>query len=240
MIKSWSYSKLIDFEQCPLRVKMKHIDRIPEAKAPAAERGTMIHQLAEDYVCGKLKKLPPELAKFTTEFHSLQASYKLKKVSLEGEWGFDRDWMPTDYKTAWLRMKGDAVLFDGSHAVVIDYKTGASYGNEIKHGEQVQLYAIASFIREPKLQSIAVELWYLDKDELTQKTYSREQALRYVQSFDKRANKLVGATEFPPNANWITCKWCSFGPAKGGQCPYGVTPGVMPTNTIGDYRKKFG
>ena len=240
MIKSWSYSKLLDAEQCMLRVKYKHIDHIPEAKAPAAERGTQIHQMAEDYVSGKLKKLPPELRHFATEFDVLKHAFKSNNVSLEGEWGFDAEWLPTAYKTAWLRMKGDAILFQGNAAVVVDYKTGQSYGNEIKHGEQCLLYAIATFIRYPELDSITVELWYLDKDELTQKTYTRFEAMRYVQTFTKRANKLVGATEFPPNANWITCKWCSFGPAKGGQCPYGVTPGVMPTNTIGDYRKKFG
>ena len=71
MIKSWSYSKLLDAEQCMLRVKYKHIDHIPEAKAPAAERGTQIHQMAEDYVSGKLKKLRPELRHFATEFDVL-------------------------------------------------------------------------------------------------------------------------------------------------------------------------
>ena len=111
MIKSWSYSKLLDAEQCMLRVKYKHIDHIPEAKAPAAERGTQIHQMAEDYVSGKLKKLPPELRHFATEFDVLKLAFKSNNVSLEGEWGFDAEWLPTAYKTAWLRMKGDAILF---------------------------------------------------------------------------------------------------------------------------------
>ena len=237
MIKSWSYSKLIDFEQCPLRVKMKHVDRVPEVKAPAAERGTMIHQLAEDYVSGKLKKLPPELAKFSNEFESLLREFKAKHVSLEGEWGFNKDWLPTNYKTAWLRMKGDAILFAGNRAIVIDYKTGQSYGNEIKHGEQIQLYAIAVFIREPQIDTITVELWYLDKDELTQKTYTRAQALRYIQPFDQRAHALTSATAFPANPNIFSCRWCPYGPAKGNQCSYGVVAGEEPMK---NYRRKFG
>ena len=163
MIKNWSYTKLIDFEQCPYRVKLKHIDRLPEAKAPAAERGTLIHQYAEDYVCGKLNKLPGELAKFSNEFESLRSEYKLGHVSLEGEWGFDKHWMPTDYKTAWLRVKGDTVVVRPDLALVIDYKTGAKWGNEIKHGEQVQLYAISTLIRNPSLEKITVELWYIVK-----------------------------------------------------------------------------
>lgn len=238
MIKSWSYSKLLDFEQCPRRVKMKHIDRVPEEKAPAAERGTQIHQMAEDYVRGKGKSLPTELMKFVDEFEVLRRDFKLGLVSLEGEWGFDKDWMPADYKTAWLRMKGDAIhLSNKTSAVVIDYKTGRSFGNEIKHGEQVQLYAIATFIRYPNLQNITVELWYLDQDELTKKEYTRAQALRYVQPFDKRGNKLTSAKDFPANPNQFTCKWCPYGTAKGGQCDEAYAPGQ---NHISVYRKKFG
>lgn len=238
MIKSVSYSKLLDFEQCPLRCKLKHIDRIPEEKAPAAERGTLIHQLAEDYVRGQLKKLPPELRHFATEFDVLKHAFKSKQVSLEGEWGFDKDWLPTDYKTAWLRMKADSVYFPTPQtAVVIDYKSGQSYGNEIKHGFQILLYAIATFILWPKLESIDVELWYLDKDELTQKTYTRMQALRQVQSFDKRLRAVTEATQFPANPNIFSCKWCPYGPNKGGQCEHGMAPGM---SHISIYRKKFG
>lgn len=237
MIKNWSYTKLIDFEQCPYRVKLKHIDRLPEAKAPAAERGTQIHQYAEDYVCGKLKKLPGELAKFSNEFEVLRSEYKQGHVSLEGEWGFDKNWMPTDYKTAWLRVKGDTVVVRPDLALVVDYKTGQSYGKEVTHGEQVQLYSIATFIRNPDLEKITVELWYLDKDELRSTTYTRAQALRYVQTFAKRAERMLSEKIFPANPNLYTCKWCSFGPQKGGQCEHGVADGHNPMT---EYRRKFG
>lgn len=238
IIKSISYSKLLDAEQCMLRLKMKHVDKIPEQKAPAAERGTLIHQMAEDFVRGKLKSLPTELMKFADEFDTLRREFKSNNVSLEGEWGFDKDWMQTDYKTAWLRMKADGVFFlSEREGVVIDYKTGQSYGNEIKHGEQVLLYAIATFILWPKLDNLTVELWYLDKDEMLQKTYTRAQALRMVQQFDKRMKRVTSATEFPANPNIFSCKWCPYGPAKGNQCPHGVAAGQ---NTIQMYRNKFG
>jgi CRISPR/Cas system-associated exonuclease Cas4 (RecB family) len=237
MIKNWAYTKLLDYEQCPYRVKLKHVDRVPEERSPAAERGTQIHQYAEDYVGGKLKELPPTLMKFTNEFDVLRREFKAGHVSLEGEWGFDQNWMPTDYKTAWLRIKGDAVLVRPGLALVIDYKSGGSFGNEIKHGEQVQLYAIATFIRNPKLDKITVELWYVDKDDLRSQTYTRNQALRYIQPFTKRAEKLLNEREFRPNANAYSCKWCAYGPNKGKQCQYGVLPGENPVQS---YRRKFG
>lgn len=237
MISSWSYSKLIDFEQCPYRVKLRYVDNIPGIKAPAAERGTAIHQMAEDYVRGKIKTLPSELRHFKDDFTALHAGFKNKIVHLEGEWGFNKDWMPTKYKGAWLRMKADAIFYASpAKATVIDYKTGKSYGNELKHGEQTQLYAIAVFIRNPEIQTIITELWYLDRDELTSKTYAREEALRYVQPFDKRARALTSCKDFPARANQFTCKWCDYGPAKGGQCEFGVREGESPIHL---YRKKF-
>ena len=32
-IKAWSYSRLVDFEQCKLRAKLKYIDRIQIGRA---------------------------------------------------------------------------------------------------------------------------------------------------------------------------------------------------------------
>ena len=237
-IRSWSYSKLLDFEQCPLRFKMKHVDRIPEEKSPAADRGTHIHSLAEDFTNGKLKSLAPELRHFSDEFEVLRREYKAKAVSLEGEWGFANSWEPHDYRTAWLRMKADAVLHkqDSAEAVVIDFKTGKKFGNEVKHGEQVQLYALATAIREPWIKNITVELWYLDLDDLTANTYTRTQALSFIPGFEKRAMKIFNTKSFEPRANVFTCKWCPYGPGKGDQCPHGVTG----SETVANYRKRFG
>ena len=238
MIKSVSYSKLIDFEQCKYRAKLKHIDRIPEEKSEAADRGTHIHTLAEHYVLGKIKQLPPELIKFDVEFNALRTRYKAKQAMLEGEWGFDKDWTPCDWKHAWLRIKADAVvLLTNSHGLVIDYKTGKLFGNEIKHGEQVQLYAIATLLRHPEMQDITVELWYLDIDDLITRTFTRNDALRYLQPFEKRLLRMTTATEFPPNPNIFSCKWCPYGPAKGAQCTYGVSGVAM---SVSHYRKRFG
>lgn len=236
-IRSWSYSRLTDFESCPYKAKLKYVDRLAEQKAPAAERGTQIHQLAEDFVVGKIKDLPKELVKFTDEFAALRAQYLAGSVSLEGEWGFDKDWNITDYKTAWLRMKADAVITKTpDHAIIVDHKTGKRYGNELKHGEQVQLYGIAALLRNEHIMRVTVELWYLDLDDLHSATYTRTQALKYLPQFEKRGLAITRATAFPPRPNIFSCKFCSFGPAKGGQCEYGVLPG--DTN-ISQYRRKF-
>lgn len=236
---SWSYSRLIDFEQCRYRYKLKYHDKVPEEKSPAADRGTAIHQMAEDWVAGKGKQQPLELRHFETEFDTLRREYAEGRVSLEGEWGFARDWKIAPYKTAALRMKADSVHFNRKEdsAIVIDYKTGQRFGNEIKHGEQVMLYTLAVAIREPWVQSITGELWYLDKNEISTVTYTRKQAMGFVKMFDARSTRMFNAEEFPPNPNIYSCKWCPYGPAKGNQCPHGVTQSAM---SISEYRQKFG
>lgn len=231
-IASASYSRLATFESCKLRAQLQYGQKIPEPERPlppgktehANDRGTRIHTAAEEYVLGR-GDIIREMEKFRPEFEALRRLYKEKKVSLEGEWGYNQEWEPVEWKGAWLRMKLDAIVFLNEYeAVVIDYKSGKKFGSEIKHAEQTQLYQVASFLRFPKLEIIHTELWYLDQDDITQNTFSRNQGLRFKRSFDQRLNKMTDATEFPANANIFNCRYCHFSnrPGGTGHCDKGV------------------
>lgn len=229
-IPTWSFSRIQDFEQCKRRAKLKYLDKIPEPERPlppgktehANDRGTRIHDAGERFARGGIE-LIPELQKFKPEFERLKALYAAGNVSLEGEWAMDRSWEPVAWASsdAWLRLKLDALVFlSPTEAVAIDYKTGKRYGNEVKHNEQLQLYQLVTFLRYPKLETIHVELWYLDVDELVTVTYTRNQGLRFRRSFENRGNAMTTCTEFPPNPNIFSCKWC---PYKGTEhCDKGV------------------
>ena len=231
-ISAWSYSRLSTFEQCKLRAKLAYIDRIPEPPRPlppgklehANDRGTRIHEAGERFVQGGVELLP-ELRTFSDEFHRLRELYAQGKVSLEGEWAVDKDWNPVAWRssTAWARIKLDAfVRMSKTHAVVIDYKTGKKFGNEIKHAEQCQLYQLAAFLRYPELEAIDVELWYTDQNDLTHMRYTREQGLRFFQNFNRRGHAITDAEEFPANPNMFSCRWCPYGPRGTGHCEKGV------------------
>lgn len=130
-------------------------------------------------------------------------------------------WVP-----AWLRLKLDAmVMHDERTATVIDFKTGRKFGNEIKHGEQLQLYQLVTFLRYPRLETVFAELWYLDQPEgqnLTSQRYLRSQGLRFKTSWDRRGEAITTNTEWKPNPNKYSCQWCRYGPWNGGQCQDGV------------------
>jgi hypothetical protein len=147
------------------------------------------------------------------------------RVSLEGEWAVNLEWEPVAWSSsdAWLRKKLDAMVLseDGLHARVIDYKSGKKYGNEIKHTEQGQIYQLATFLRYPDLQDITVEFWYTDLGETDTKHYSRLQGTQYFDKFNDRFLAVTTCTEFPPNPNAFSCRWC---PYNGNACEYGVSP----------------
>lgn len=224
-IRSWSHSRAGVFESCPKHAEIKFIKRIPEPDRPlppgktehANDRGTRVHEGNEFFVQGTAPAIPRESKTFQVELEAMRELYKLGMVSIEGEWGFNEAWEPCDYKTAWLRMKLDAAVFlTPFEAVAIDYKTGRMVGNEFKHGEQTQLYALGMFLRYPDLELVHTELWYLDQDELTRKTYTRTQALRFKDPWTRRGTAITTATTFKPNPNKFSCRYCPYGAPQNG------------------------
>lgn len=224
-LRAWSYSALKVFEECAYRSYIAKVKMIPEPSGPAAERGSVIHQEAEDYVAGKLEKLPLTLSKFTNEFEQLKELFADAQVELEGEWGFDIDWKPVGWvtPTTWARIKLDVLVNQDEQSVrVIDYKTGKKYGNEIAHSQQGLLYAIGTFLRYPHVQFAQTEFWYLDHGLTTKKSYTREQALQFLPNWHNRGVIMTTATQFDPNPSKYNCKWCSYKKGDEPACDWGV------------------
>lgn len=213
LIKAWSFSALQVFEKCPYQAFLKSVRKIPQPDSPASARGTAIHTLAEDYVSGKITERPAELDKLGSSFDDLRARYENGSVILEGEWGFDKDWGEVGWFSSevWARIKGDAVDFESETcATVIDHKTGKKFGNELKHGQQLQLYAIALFLRYPEVEFVNVELWYIDQGVKTAKSYTREEAMLFLPRWTDRANRMTNAESFIPKPSKNNCKWCPY------------------------------
>ncbi len=234
-IKSWSFSSLQVFSECKHHSYLQRVLKEPEPDRPlppgksehANDRGSRLHDECEQFIRGNLKTLPRELHRFSVELHSLRDSFKKGIVMLEEEWGMTRDWEPTAYKTATLRLKLDALVFiSPTHAVVVDYKSGRKFGNEAKHAMQVQLYQLVTFLRFPQLETVTVELWYLDQDDedevITQNHFTRMQGIRFRKGWELKSDEMLNATSFPTNANAHSCRYCPYGPRGSGVCAEGV------------------
>lgn len=231
MIESWSYSRLKVFEGCPYRAYLQFSEKRPQTMdMTAANRGTMIHDACEKFVIGEGQPTV-EMARFAEYFTDLRAKYEDGLVTVEEEWGFNKDWQPTDYwgDDIWCRMKLDncinniTVNSDVMKMTATDYKSGKKFGNEVSHNQQGQLYVIGTFMRHPAVEVVDVDFRYLDHGLKTVKTYTREKAMKFLPMWTKRAEALTTATSFPPKPNKITCMWCPYGPNKGdGSCEWGV------------------
>ncbi len=236
-IVSGSFTRLSDFETCPYRAKLKYVDKIPEpergeptkGKEWADERGSRIHDEAEQFVKGEIETLPLDLVHFSKEFHQVRELHNKGMITTEEMWCFDEHWKPikeTDYKNTRFRIKMDlTVRINPTWAAVIDYKTGKRYGNEIKHDQQKLTYAVGMFKRESKIQKVTTELWYLDlpNEDLFPTVLTRAQAGRLLRSLDERNKRMLEATSFPPKANKYNCRWCPYNGKKGEQiCKHAV------------------
>lgn len=221
MIGSTSFSRLKVYETCPYHAKLAFVDKIPQpvdtSRESPLDRGSRVHDLAEKYIRGTAE-LVHELKNFEKELTTLKQHFteRPKHVLLEQMWCFDNAWNTVpddDFVNTWLRVKLDACWFvDDSQriAVVVDYKTGKKYGNEVKHMEQMQLYQLATFLRFPQVEEVEVELWYFDQNETTPAHFKRKNGLRFLKLFNDRMMAMTTATDFPPRPSLYTCRFCPY------------------------------
>ena len=217
---SWSFSRLQEFAKCKHLYFLKHLQKIPEPERQlkpgqtefANDRGTRIHTNCEEYVRGIHDDLCPEANKhFGMHMDFLRAMYDDGMVEMEEEWAFDREWEITPWEKGWVRMKVDVLVhWSETHASVIDLKTGRIYGNEISHAQQLQLYAVSTFLRYPKLEHVTVGDMYIDHGELVERAFTRQQALRFKKNFHDRGVEVTDNTVWTPNPNKYSCQWCPY------------------------------
>jgi len=224
LVDSWSYSRYADYKQCPLKFKLKHIDKRKEPGSPAMQRGNDIHHVAENYVQidPKVKvALPPELVGVQREADYLRGQDAIVEVA----WGFTREWTWIGRagwfgSDVWLRAKADAhVVYDDDTMLLVDWKSGKKYDT---NEEQVELFALAGFMRYPNVVEVDTRLWYTDAkpdDNEVQRVYTRSDAGRIQKDWERKTTPMFNDRKFAPTPN-DRCRWCHFRASNGGPCRF--------------------
>lgn len=228
-ITAWSFSRLENFEKCPHRAFLAYVEKRPEPPTvdrTHAERGIKVHKTAEDYIQGKSDDYDG-LAKVKPLLDELRDAHAMQNVVVEQEWAYDTEWGMSEWfaPDVWGRVKCDAVRFKGEVLDVIDWKTGKKFGNEVKHIQQGQLYAVSAFMRYPEVQVVTTDFEYVDKGERLVREYTRDILPKLLTIWDGRLRTMTTAQAFPAKPNRSNCKFCPYSPAsnKGdGSCPWGV------------------
>lgn len=228
LIKNWSFSLLKRFEKCPHEVYLDRIERQPKP-APKEDspliRGEVVHKAAEDYITngGPLIK---ELKKIEERLNKCREAYEEGRVEVEQNWFFDKDWATTSWENRVCHIKADYIEHELSmtSAHLIDWKTGKSWGNEVSHTQQAQLYAIGTFMRYTDLLTVRATFVYTDEGKEKSHVYTRTMLSALLEGYERRAERLLKATAFPYKASRSNCKFCPYSPNNGGtgSCPYAV------------------
>lgn len=225
-ITAWSYSRLADYEQCPLKYEARNILKLDEPKGDAMFRGITIHNEAAKFLAGETEKFPLSCAAFRDEFYELRDHHPI----VEQKWAFTNRWKPTGYfaKNTYLRATLDAaVVYTDRTADVIDHKTGKLWidrkTNVLDLGpyeDQMGLFAAATIIMHPELTHVTSRLWYLDADEEVILEFPKAKAFDILNDLNERAQIMMNAKRFPPRPNPF-CNWCHFRKSNGGHCKFG-------------------
>lgn len=226
---AWSFSRLIEYEECPFKAHQKHILKNTEPDKPVFQRGRDIETEAYRYIFNKdTIPLPKSCEAFPEEFALMRKNRKT--VLSQRDMAFDNDWKPVDWfaKNAWVRIKMDLLLEEpsvqgGKHwrIHVVDLKTGRIYEDKL---DQLDLYNLAALCLDESIITHApqvsfAEMWYLDQGETRERKLLRTEVEKAKAYWAKRVKPLFADTSFLPRPG-MHCRWCHLSKSKGGPCPY--------------------
>jgi len=211
IVKGWSYSAYSTYNTCARKYLYAYIEKLPQPKHPAAERGVTTHKKGEDFLLGKIAECPPEFHKFKAlmlDLRELEAQPELEII-------LDSGWSPAPKEQRWLKGVIDAaVIYEDNTGCIVDFKTGKQYP---EHETQIQLYALMLRALHPEIGDIETRLWYLDQGHESKdiSIAANDSHLRSIWS--SRANKMLTDENFALNPG-RHCYWCPFHVRKGGPC----------------------
>ncbi len=217
---SWSFKKYKMYQQCPMAVKLKYIEKAPEPepdeKADAARlRGIQMHDEMEQCIKG-LGPIPH----YAQAFEPIITSLVEQGARAEEDMYLDDRWQGIPSRDGhWLQIKQDVLVNTDEFILTGDWKSGKRFGNEYWHFKQMQLYSVAAWRVYPGLPEYVAELYYLDKNDVWSVSFNEEQLEKALGDFDREVDKMFSDKLFRPRPNLDTCRFCPFNNKGSGACP---------------------
>ena len=224
-----SHSRLSDFNQCPLKFKLKYIDKNPIFKEESGSNphlvyGTNVHGKLEDYVVqrttGQEVKITSLAAVESTKPFIDRFIDNYTTVIPETQIAIDKNWNRVEWfsRDAYYRVIMDLIAIRPSDVAVIDYKTGKirDYDGGPSGKGQLHLSGAVSLALWPDIPEVNTVYAYVDHKQTIAKKFVQSDKQELIEHFDAEHRKVNEEKHFKPTVNeW--CKWC---PATRADCPY--------------------
>jgi CRISPR/Cas system-associated exonuclease Cas4 (RecB family) len=233
-IKFWSFSSAQSYDKCPKAIEHRYVLKTPKDARDnsAAERGTAIHKELEEYLASNTVGVRPNTIASPLETSSTltRAPIDPAQFKYEGLVGkikelcdqypftqeqmlfFDQNWNPVaTFQEAWLLAAMDVFInISDEECIIVDWKTGKKEGNEIKHQQQSQLYALCAWKRNQNLKKIKVIFVYLDQGTKTEAVWKAGHMPRFFKTWDAKGKEITSCTSFKPKPNKYSCRYCDY------------------------------
>lgn len=206
----WSYSSLQAFETCSRRFYLTRIAKVvKEPQTEATLWGNEVHKALELAV-GDGTPLGPRFTQYQPIVDKLRATDGKKFT--EQKFGLTNSFKPTTFfgKDVWFRGVLDLTIVKPRTAVVLDHKTG-----KVKtDGDQLKLFAAATFAQHPYLETVKTGYVWLAYDKVTTKEFKKDDVPGIWQEFIprvKRMEKALDDDKWLPNPSGLCRDWCPVG-----------------------------
>ena len=224
-----SWSRLSDYNQCPLKFKLKYIEKDPifkedDSKSPHLVRGNNVHRALENYVVqrtsGQEVKITslPEVESTKPFVDRYIDNYEV--IIPETQLAIDANWQRVEWfsSEAYLRVIFDLIAIRRDHCAIVDYKTGKmrDYDGGPSGFGQLHLSGAIALHMYPDIPKVTTIYAYVDHRQTVPKEFTQDDKVKLRNHFDEEHAKVNADKEFKPKVNEF-CKWC---PATRKQCPY--------------------
>jgi len=205
---TWSYSSLKQYQNCPRQYhEIRVLKNYTVKENEAMMYGKEVHEALELYV-----KEGKELAKNYQRFKPfVDPLIKIKgdkypehKMALT----YNKEPCDFDSDTRWVRGIADLLIVDGTHAFVVDYKTGSKKYPDPK---QLRLMSLMVFTLFPDVQKVKGALFFIMHNSIIEETYFRKDMDKSWAMFNQTLKRLEMSYD---NNTWQAnptplCGWCS-------------------------------
>jgi hypothetical protein len=212
---SFSYSKLKNFETCPLRhYKVDLTKEFKEEEGESLQWGNAVHKALANRLA-KGTGLPIGMERYAGWCDRLLTPGG--KLLVEQQLAIDEDFAPTEWfdsdarkkgkKNPWYRGIGDVIKIYGPVALGVDWKTG----KVLEDAQQLALLAACIFAHYPEVMKVRTEFVWLMHDTTTREDFHRNDMPAMWRHLWPRIEALKHAhdtTSYPAKQGGLCRRYC--------------------------------